>query len=188
MDSTRSPEELSRFLSFLLRHHPEAVGVRLAVDGWVRIDDLLAGIAAHGAPLGRDALMEAVRTNANRRFAVSPDGLRIRASQGHSARSGVRLSGSLPPRAPPAILFHGTKGRLLAPIRRKGLLRMSREHVHLSASPEAAAAVGDRREGRTVVLTVDAAAMARCGMLFRRSDNGVWLVGHVPPRYIRFRE
>lgn len=105
MDSTRSPEELSRFLSFLLRHHPEAVGVRLAVDGWVRIDDLLAGIAAHGAPLGRDALMEAVRTNAKRRFAVSPDGLRIRASQGHSARSGVRLSGSLPPRAPRPSFF-----------------------------------------------------------------------------------
>ncbi len=41
--------EISKFLSFVLRHKPEAIGIVLDSEGWVSIDELLAaaGKATH---------------------------------------------------------------------------------------------------------------------------------------------
>jgi putative RNA 2'-phosphotransferase len=80
-------------------------------------------------------------------------------------------------------LFHGTVGRFLASIRRQGLLKGNRQHVHLSEEPETARQVGARR-GKPLVLTINAAQMHRSGHAFFRSANGVWLVDHVPPEFI----
>jgi putative RNA 2'-phosphotransferase len=60
---------------------------------------------------------------------------------------------------------------------------MRRHHVHLSPNRETATAVGARR-GVPVVLRVDAEAMAAAGHVFRRSENGVWLVDGVPPKFL----
>lgn len=185
-DSTggRSLEGTSKFLCYLLRHRPDKVGLTLGRDGWVRVDDLLAGIAAHGSPLDRDTLLEVVARDRKGRYGLSEDGTLIRANQGHGRRTGVVLA--LPRRKPPAVLYHGTKAAFLDGIRRKGLLPMSRQHVHLSGDEATAADVGDRRNGETVILCIDAAAMDRDGHAFRISDNGVWLVDAVPARYLTF--
>ena len=75
---------LSKFLSFVLRHQPEAVGLSLDAAGWVEVDALLRACAEHGRRMSPEDLAEVVRENDKQRFAFSEDGRRIRASQGHS--------------------------------------------------------------------------------------------------------
>ena len=171
---------LSKTLSRVLRHRPDAIGVVLDRQGWCDIDALLAGLARHGTPLNRERLEMLVRSSDKARFALSDDGLRIRASQGHSV-GGVRLD--LPPRQPPPRLYHGTVAAALASIARQGLRPMRRHHVHLSPDVATATAVGARR-GTPFVLVIDAARMQRDGHCFWLSDNGVWLAEAVPPTYL----
>ncbi len=147
---------ISKFLSFVLRHDPKAIGITLDAEGWVPVDELLAAAAHHGQPIRREQLDEVVATNDKKRFSFSPDGRLIRANQGHS----VEVDLGLVPVEPPDLLYHGTVERFLDSIRNQGLLRGNRHHVHLSTDRETAARVGQRR-GRPVVLVVEAGAHAR---------------------------
>ncbi|MCG6496794.1 RNA 2'-phosphotransferase [Kitasatospora sp. A2-31] len=178
MDEKRTVRT-SKMLSRILRHDPARAGITLDAAGWVRVDVLLAGLAARGTGLTRAELDHVVETNNKRRFVYSEDGLSIRASQGHTVAVDLGLAAA----EPPAVLFHGTATRNLGPILREGLLPMARQDVHLSADTETAVRVGSRH-GRPVVLTVDAAAMAAAGHEFRVSANGVWLTDAVPPEYL----
>jgi putative RNA 2'-phosphotransferase len=171
---------LSKRLSYVLRHAPASVGLTLDAAGWVDVDDLLAALAANGTALTRAQLDDVVARNDKQRFALDPTGTRIRASQGHS----VPVELGHRPSEPPAELFHGTVERFLPAVLDQGLRRGNRHAVHLSADVDTARRVG-RRRGRPVVLRVDAAALAADGATFTRSDNGVWLVDAVPPRYLR---
>lgn len=172
--------KISKFLSLVLRHKPETVGVRLDAGGWVGVEELLAACARHGRRFTRSELEHVVANNNKKRFAFSADGLRIRASQGHSL--GVDLG--LSPTAPPAVLYHGTGALSVDAILREGLRSMSRQDVHLSADVETAIRVGSRH-GRPVVFAIDAAALAAEGHPFRVSANGVWLTEAVPPSFLR---
>jgi putative RNA 2'-phosphotransferase len=176
----RDDKSLSKFLSLILRHDPSAVGISLDPSGWVEVDPLLQAIAQHGQPIDRARLESIVVGSDKQRFALSADGAKIRASQGHSVE--VELGYS--PRTPPAVLYHGTVERFLPSIRERGLLKGRRHHVHLSATRELAVVVGSRR-GRPVVLRVDAAAMAEASHDFFCSANGVWLTEHVPASFLR---
>ncbi len=171
--------ELSKFLSWVLRHRPDAIGVTLDAAGWIDVNALLAAARAHGRPLTRELLDEIVATSPKRRFALSEDGRRIRASQGHS----VEVELGYAPAEPPEVLFHGTVAASLDAIRAEGLRRMSRHHVHLSPDEATARSVGGRR-GKPVVLRVAAGRMSRDGFVFYRSENGVWLTERVPAEYV----
>ncbi|MCD0453554.1 RNA 2'-phosphotransferase [Actinocorallia sp. API 0066] len=171
--------KVSKYLSRHLRHQPERIGLRPDRAGWVDVVDLLAACRRHRMALTEDELLEVVARNDKRRFALSPDGLRIRASQGHT----ITVDLELPSAPPPDVLYHGTVGAALPTIFRDGLRPMARHAVHLSPDVPTARRVGARR-GRPVVLEVDAARMAADGHLFQVTDNGVWLTGHVPPRYL----
>ncbi|GAB4081323.1 RNA 2'-phosphotransferase [Modestobacter muralis] len=168
---------VSKRLSYVLRHHPDSVGLTLDEHGWVAVDDLLGALR-----LTRAELDEVVARNDKRRFALDETGTRIRASQGHS----VPVDLGHAPVVPPDELFHGTVERFLAAIWAEGLRPGARHAVHLSVDRETAEQVGARR-GRPVVLRVDAAAMTRDGATFTRSANGVWLVDAVPPQYLTRR-
>jgi putative RNA 2'-phosphotransferase len=170
---------LSKYLSKYLRHRPGELGLALMPGGWVEVDALLAASAQKGFPIGREELEEVVARNDKKRFAFDETGALIRAQQGHSAPVDLEFE----PAVPPATLYHGTPERNLPAILCDGLLKMRRYHVHLSPDQATARAVGARR-GRPVVLPVDAGEMHRNGYSFHRSGNGVWLVEHVPPRYL----
>ena len=172
---------ISKFLSLVLRHKPEKIGVALDREGWVSVATLLEALGAHGLRLTLDELREVVRANDKQRFSFSPDGLSVRANQGHS----LKVELGYEPSEPPPTLFHGTAERFLPSIRERGLLKGSRHHVHLSEQEATAAAVG-RRYGRPVVLGIASGAMHADGHTFFRSANGVWLTEHVPARYIPF--
>lgn len=173
---------LSKYLSKHLRHRPERLGLELGPGGWVEVDALLEACARQRFPISREELEEVVERNDKKRFAFDSSGTLIRAQQGHS----VPVDLLLEPAEPPPVLYHGTPEPNLKTILCGGLQSMGRHHVHLS-SDEATAAVVGRRRGRPVVLAVDAHTMRRDGWEFYRSGNGVWLVEHVPPRYLSHR-
>ena len=130
--SVSAPEQLSatsKFLSLVLRHRPEVIGIELDAEGWVDVEKLLAACAKHGRAISREQLDAAVRTNDKQRFAYSADGNRIRANQGHS----LPIDLGLVPEEPPELLYHGTVPQFLEAIRREGLIKGKRHHVHLSA-------------------------------------------------------
>jgi putative RNA 2'-phosphotransferase len=172
--------DISKYLSYLLRHAPESAGLTLDTEGWAAIDAVLAGAARGRKPFDRAALQQAVDNNSKKRFEVSADGLRIRAVQGHSS---TQVARNYAPVEPPATLFHGTATRFLESIRAKGLIPGNRHHVHLSGDAQTAVAVG-QRHGKPVVLVVDAQAMRADGHTFHQAENGVWLTAAVPPSYL----
>ncbi len=171
----------SKFLSLVLRHEPERVGLKLGEAGWVGVDALLKALNSQGVSLTLDQLKHIVATSDKKRFAFSEDGQRIRASQGHS----VEIDLQYPPQTPPEILYHGTAVRFLDSIRQHGLQKMERHDVHLSAETTLTLQVGGRH-GKPVLLTIRVGDMNRAGFVFRCSANGVWLVDHVPPQFIQF--
>jgi putative RNA 2'-phosphotransferase len=173
--------KVSKFLSLVLRHKPEEIGLILDANGWADVEDLIRLANLRGAGLTRPLLDRVVAESDKKRFAFSEDGRRIRASQGHS----VEVDLALPPVEPPEFLFHGTAERFVASIRATGLHSGSRQHVHLSLDETTATAVG-RRHGRPVVLVVRAREMATAGHAFYRSTNGVWLTDRVPVEFIDF--
>lgn len=179
-----NPEQTTRtskFLSLVLRHQPETAHITLDAAGWVNVEDLLAGCAKAHRTISRADLEHIVATNAKKRFEFSADGTRIRASQGHS----VEVDLNYESKEPPSILYHGTATRFLESIRVQGLLKMQRHHVHLAAETKVTLQVG-ARHGKPVLLTILASAMRAAGHTFYCSTNGVWLVEHVPPEFVRF--
>ena len=171
--------ETSKFLSYVLRHAPESIGVTMDGEGWVSVDELIEKSKAAGKKIDLPVLREVVETNDKKRFTLSDDGARIRAAQGHS----VAVDTVGEPVEPPAVLFHGTATRFLQAIMKQGLKPMNRRHVHLSADTETATKVG-MRYGVPVILRVDAAAMRAAGQPFFRADNGVWLTDAVAPGFL----
>ena len=173
--------KISKFLSLVLRHQPERIGLRLDEQVWVGISELVDGARRAGMELSIELVQEVVQKNDKKRFKISEDGSRIRASQGHS----ISIHLGLEPVEPPEILFHGTASPFLPSIREKGLTRRSRQHVHLSPDERTATRVG-RRHGKPVVLRIQARRMHDQGYVFFFSENGVWLTGSIPVSYIEF--
>jgi putative RNA 2'-phosphotransferase len=180
--SPKSLTSTSKFLSLVLRHQPEVIGMKLDVEGWLPIDELIENANRQGKQLSLELLHEVVASCEKKRFALSEDGLKIRANQGHSVRD-VELN--LEAAAPPSVLYHGTVAAFLDSIREHGLLKRSRNHVHLSADVETAKKVGARR-GKPVILTIRSEAMHESGHTFYLSANGVWLTDAVPVSFIDF--
>ncbi len=171
---------VSKYISKHLRHTPEAIGLTLGEGGWVPIGALISAAATHGFRFTRDELDEVVRLCAKQRFAVDVEKQLIRANQGHSVEVDLALEAV----TPPPLLYHGTATRFREPILAAGLLKMSRQHVHLSADVETAIVVG-KRHGKPLVFVIDTMSMSRDGVAFYRAANGVWLTDYVPPQYLR---
>lgn len=171
----------SKFLCFVLRHNPGAVGISLDPSGWVRVQDLIAGAASAGRNIDLDTLRLIVERDEKRRYALSEDGAFIRANYGHSVPVDLGLEHG----EPPVHLYHGTADRNLDAIRAGGLQSGRRLFVHLSVDATTAAGVG-RRHGTPVVLKVLALDMHGAGHRFYHSESGIWLTRYVPPGYIVF--
>ncbi len=174
---------LSKFLSLVLRHQPETIGIHLDENGWTDVNILIEKINEYGQKIDFDTLKTVVETNSKKRFAFNESMNKIRASQGHSVQVELGYSN----RRPPAILFHGTDIRSAVSILQTGLEKRSRQHVHLSSDEATAIKVG-QRHGKPCVLIVLAGQMYNDNFEFYLSDNGVWLTDHVPVKYLKAQE
>lgn len=177
-------KRLSKFLSLILRHKPETIGIALDKHGWANVDELIQGIRNTVMEIDIPRLERVVRENDKKRFSFSDDGSRIRANQGHSIDVDVELE----KRVPPEILYHGTVERNAASIGEKGLLSGNRLYVHLSPDAETAWKVASRRKGLSIIYEVSAGRMYRDGHVFYRSVNGVWLTEYVPVEYLQRKD
>jgi len=172
-------DKLSIFISLVLRHQPDAAGIKLDEHGWANVDELIEGISNTGRIIDKDILEEIVRTDNKQRYSFNEDKTLIRANQGHSVPVDVELE----EKQPPQYLYHGTAERFLDSIMAEGLKPMSRLYVHLSKDKETAVKVG-KRHGKPVVLKIKAEEMWKDEIKFYLSQNGVWLTKYVDKKYI----
>lgn len=176
-------KNISKFLSLILRHKPEVLGISLDKEGWVSVAELLDKMQQKGMVVDLQQLQEVVDTNDKKRYSFSADGTKIRANQGHS----LAVELGLEPLAPPAVLYHGTAIQNISSILKEGLERRTRQHVHLSQDSETARKVG-QRHGKPVILLIRSEQMHREGHLFYHSANGVWLTNAVPLKFIELKD
>ena len=170
--------ETSKFMSLILRHKPEAIGISLDEHGWANVDELIEGIS-RTHEFSMEILEEIVRTDEKQRYSFNEDKTLIRANQGHSIPVDVELDEVEPPEE----LWHGTATKYEASIDEQGLVPKSRLYVHLSKDKETAVKVG-QRHGKPVLYIVKAGDMYKAGYKFYLSKNGVWLTKEVPPEYL----
>ena len=173
MDYTK----LSKFLSYVLRHRPDSIGLVLDENGWAPVDTILT---KSPMPVTLQDLIETVRLDEKQRYTLDLENARIRANQGHS----IPVDLGLVPSVPPPVLYHGTATRFLESIMVQGLLPMKRQHVHMSSDLDTARIVGSRH-GKLVVLEIDTQPLIYTGRKFYLSENGVWLISDIPPNYLR---
>lgn len=174
-----SLKDTSKFISLILRHKPEAIGISLDEHGWANVDELVTGIAKTHE-FNVDILEEIVRTDEKQRYSFNEDRTLIRANQGHSIPVDVELDEM----SPPVELWHGTGEKYVTSIDEKGLIPKSRLYVHLSKDDETALKVG-KRHGKPVLYIVKAGEMYMDGYKFYLSRNGVWLTKNVPVKYLK---
>ena len=179
MKATNTYVKLSKFLSLILRHKPETIGIQLDENGWTDVQILLQRIQQSGKSIDLKTLQAVVANNDKKRFAFNDDSSKIRANQGHS----LKIELGYTPQTPPDILYHGTVERFLKSIFQTGLDKRQRHHVHLSADVTTANIVGKRR-GNPVILRINSAQMHADNFLFYLSKNEVWLTERIPIKYI----
>ncbi|WP_281086285.1 RNA 2'-phosphotransferase [Eubacterium ruminantium] len=171
-------KETSKYMSLILRHKPETIGITLDEHGWADVDELIEGIS-RTQNFNMDILEKIVRTDEKQRYSFNDDKTKIRANQGHSIEVDVELE----EKEPPEILWHGTGEKFATSIDNIGLIPKSRLYVHLSKDAETATIVG-RRHGKPVLYMVNTREMYKDGFKFFLSKNGVWLTKEVPVRYL----
>ena len=174
--------KISKYISLLLRHKPEAEGLTMDSHGWVPVTQLVKALNGRFHGFTKEDLDRIVAESDKQRYSYSEDETKIRANQGHS----IDVDVEMPIAEPPEILWHGTADRFAASIEKEGLKPQSRRFVHLSKDRDTAYIVG-RRHGRPVIYLVKSGEMYRDGFVFRISANGVWQTETVPPEYL-FRQ
>lgn len=176
-------KRIGKFISLVLRHSPETIGLNLDDNGWAEVSELIEKSKTRKMFFTKDELQEIVKTNDKQRYSYNENKTKIRANQGHS----INIDLELKPLSPPDVLYHGTATRFVESILEKGIVKGSRQHVHLSKEIDTATKVGSRH-GKPAIFLVDAVAMAKDGYQFFQSDNGVWLTDFVPQDYITLAE
>lgn len=168
-----------KFLAYVLRHNPAAVGIELDNNGWANVDELLDGVQRSGRSINIALLEEIVATDDKCRYSFNEDKSKIRANQGHSVDVDLQFE----EKTPPDILYHGTAEKYFESIKQNGIQKRTRQYVHLSLNVQTATSVG-ARHGKPVVLKIDAKGMVSDGCKFYLSENGVWLTDFVSFKYV----
>lgn len=174
-------EELSKEISYALRHDPWEYELEMNEKGWVPVEQLLD--ALHRTEKWSDIceadLIEMIEKSEKKRHEFA-DG-KIRAFYGHSIPMKILKEEKMPPN----VLYHGTARRYLDSINEKGLLPQGRQYVHLSQDIETAENVGKRHDDKPCILIIDAKTAWNDGIRFYFGNEKVWLADAIPSRYIR---
>ena len=172
--------QIGKYIAFILRHKPQAIGITLDQHGWAKVDELIAGIQRKYPNFNKDLLEDIVASDNKQRYSFNEDHTMIRANQGHSIPVDVEMKEVVPP----DILWHGTGERYVASIDAIGLIPKTRLYVHLSLDTETAQKVGSRH-GKCVIYKINARKMYEDGYHFYLSVNHVYLTKEVPVQYLQ---
>ena len=174
-------EDLSREISYALRHAPWEYELEMDEEGWVPVEQLLDALhrAEKWSNISEKDLKDMIERSEKKRHELA-DG-KIRAFYGHSIpQKTLKVE-----KTPPNVLYHGTARRFLDSINEKGLLPRSRQYVHLSQDIETAENVGKRHDDKPIVLVIDAKRAWDDGIKFYIGNEKVWLADAIPSKYIR---
>lgn len=176
--------QLSKEVSYALRHAPWEYELEMDEEGWVPVKQLLESLNSSGkwANITENDLIEMIASSEKKRHEILNG--KIRAYYGHSVPNKILKQEMNPPQ----ILYHGTPKRFLASIKEKGLLPQDRNYVHLSQDIETAMQVGKRRDKHPVILIIEAQKAHADGIKFYLGNEKVWLADSVPTQYIRIKE
>ena len=170
-------ERISRFLSYLLRHHPKEYSIAIDRNGFAQWSEVIAIVRERFPEVTEEQMYAVVAASEKQRFEFK-DG-KVRATYGHSFPVDLGLE----PVEPPPQLYYGTARDLAQSILRKGLKPRDRQYVHLSASATEAIAVGRRRDPTPAIIVVDATAAHAEGFRFYASGP-LFLTENVPTKFL----
>jgi len=174
-------KKISQYLSYILRHKPEEIGLTLDVEGWANLDELIdKSQPIEGTILTHEIIQTIVQNSDKKRFQLSNDKLNIRAIQGHSTPS---INRTFIEYTPPEFLYHGTAQRFIESIKSQGLIAKERHYVHLTENINIANSVGIRY-GKPIILKIHTLEMHNKGFIFFKTENDVWLIKNVPSEFI----
>ncbi|AKP44796.1 TPA: RNA 2'-phosphotransferase [Clostridioides difficile] len=176
-------DKLSIFISLILRHKPETIGIKLDDYGYADVNELIEKINNTGRNINIEILEQIVKEDNKQRYSFNDDRSKIRANQGHSINVNVELRELEPPK----YLYHGTATRFLDNIKNEGIIKQSRLYVHLSRDIDIAVKVG-KRHGTPVILKINTGKMYENGYKFYLSENNVWLCEYIPFKYVEIFE
>jgi len=180
---SKNSNRISKFLSLVLRHKPEKIGLELDAKGWANVEDLLIKMNSSGKSINFILLQNIVETNKKKRFRFNSAKTKIKANQGHS----IEIENRFKSINPPELLYHGTGEKSVESILKTGIEKRNRHHVHLCTDMETTLKVG-QRHGKPFILEVQALKMKEHGYKFYLSENNVWLTDFVPIEFINLKD
>ena len=176
--------KISKFLSYILRHHPEKFNLILDSEGYTELPLVLEILNKKFYYLKKEiikrTIFDIIKTSDKKRFEIKEN--RIRAYYGHSITTRIKIAEaiSLPP-----ILYHGTTVKAYNKIKIEGLNKGKRQFVHLSEKIETAIQVGKRRSKSPIILEINAKTAQKEGVEFYKSGD-MYLAEYIPPNYISY--
>ena len=173
--------ELSKEISYALRHAPWEFELELDEQGFVPIAQLLHALNESGTyerEVTQADLEQIIANSEKKRHEIVGD--KIRALYGHTVPQIIKKE----PGNPPAVLYHGTTHKALPQILQDGLKPMQRQYVHLSVDVGTATRVGKRRDPEPVILKIDAEVAQKGGIPFFTGNDKVWLCKEIPKEYL----
>lgn len=177
--------KLERYLVYLLRHHPDEVGLTLDEEGFVSITDVIAGLKmAHRYPYTTESMIREVVAGQPDKQRLEIQGNLIRARYGHSQHSSEQNI-IYTPVQPPSILYHGTSTKNLSSILSKGLIPVSRQYVHLSETEDIATQVALRHSHKIIILKILCEPALQANIEFYHPEDKIWLAKQIPPQFIQ---
>ena len=173
--------DLSKEISYALRHAPWEYELELDAEGWVPITQLLDALqcSEKWSELRIEDIKSMVDLSEKKRHEIMDN--KIRAFYGHSVPIRIVKAESLPPQ----ILYHGTANRFVDAIMSEGLLPGSRQYVHLSQEIDTAVTVGKRRDRNPVILVINAGLAYHYGIKFYHGNDNIWLADKIPAQFIK---
>lgn len=180
MGQNQRTKNLSKLMSYILRHRPDEFGLVLDEEGFISLKELhTAIIEEEGWSYVRTGdILHVVHTSDKERFQI--DGKRIRAAYGHSFPVNIKYEPSVPPK----ILYHGTRLKTYPSILQNGLRPMGRQYVHLTTSKELALRIGRRRTAEPILLIINSKRAYEEGIVFYRANELIYMVETLPVAYI----
>lgn len=172
-------KNISKTLSFILRHNPEQFNLTMDDFGWVDVQKLVDAMNINTA-----MLVSIVNEDSKGRYAFNEDTTLIRATQGHSRPVILDIVNIVEVFQP---VYHGTATRFLDSILAQGLIPNGRQYVHMAYDLQQAEETG-RRHGKPVVLLVNVNQAIKDGIKFIKSQNGYVLTEHVPAKYLEIHD
>jgi len=175
MAKHRSPEQLAKFISYILGRNPAEFGLVPDSDGFVKIRDFLKAVSEE------DGLKYVRRSHINEILITLPNPpVEIR---GNHIRAKHRLAmpANIPAQNLPKLLFTCVRRKAYPSVLENGIRPMGFSHVILSSEPEMAERIGRRRDPMPVQLVVQTKISSDKGITFYEAGETLYLAESIQP-------